>query len=330
MPQHAFAICQIGSEKLLKGEVGRMRPKLRPAFARPGLVTFVSDEPTTPELELDSVFARVWGASLGRASTVEEVVALLSDQKANLKLHVFPRDPEAPADETARIHEALMATGKFVPETKPKPGDLVVDVVVAVGEPWLVGMHRHRVGRWEIPGGLPNVVVPPESPSRAFAKIEEAIIWAKLDVKVGHTALEIGSSPGGAALALARRGVNVIGVDPAPMGPGVVEYRGPGGAKVTHMPIKVGELRWEDLPPRIDWLLLDVHLAPQVALHAVQRFLPRVKKQLHAAVFTLKLNDQQIVEEIPALIERVGRMGFKDVKATHLPSNRSEFCCVAK
>lgn len=333
MPLHAFGHCQVGSEKLLKGEVARTGAKLRPAFARPGLVTWVSDVPTTPDLQLDAVFARVWGASLGRGTTAEETVALLSELGAGpLRLHVFARDPSdvgAPA-EVARVHGLLAATGRFAAEPTPKVGEVVVDAVVAPGEPWLVGAHRHAVGRWEVPGGQPNIVVPPESPSRAFAKIEEAIVWAKLDPKPGQVALEIGSSPGGAALALARRGLTVWGVDPAPMGPGVLEYRGPSNAQVHHLAIKVGELSWEALPPRIDWLLLDVHLAPQVALHSIQRFLPRVKKQLKAAVLTLKLNDERIVEEIPALLERVRRMGFDDVRATHLPSNRSEICCVAR
>ena len=336
MPVHAFACCQIGSERLLKGEVARTQPKLRPAFARPGLVTWVSDTPTSPDLDLGAVFARVWGASLGRATNAEEAVALLGADSglgaAPLRLHVFARDPSTPEAlaEAARVHAALLATGRFVPEPKPKAGDLVIDVVVAAGEPWLVGAHRHRAGRWEVPGGQPVIVVPPESPSRAYAKIEEAILWAGLDFKAGHVALEIGSSPGGAALALARRGVTVWGVDPAPMGKGVVEYRGPSQAQVHHLAIKVSALRWEDLPPRIDWLLLDVHLAPQVALHSIQRFLPRVRKNLRGAVLTLKLNDQQIIDEIPALLERVRAMGFSEVRATHLPSNRSEICCVAR
>lgn len=336
MPVHAFACCQIGSERLLKAEVGRTQPGLRPAFARPGLVTFVSDTPTTPDLDLKAVFARVWGASLGRATTAEEAVALLGIESglgtAPLRLHVFPRDPllEGAAAEVSLVQQALMASGRFVVGTQPKVKDLVVDVVVAPGEQWLVGVHRHTAGRWEVPGGQPVIVVPPESPSRAFAKIEEAIAWAKLDVRAGQVALEIGSSPGGAALALARRGVTVWGVDPAPMGEGVLEYRGPSDARVHHLAIKISALKWEDLPPRIDWLLLDVHLAPQVALHSIQRFLPRVRKGLRGAVLTLKLNDQHIIDEIPNLLERVGRMGFDEVRATHLPSNRSEICCVAR
>jgi 23S rRNA (cytidine2498-2'-O)-methyltransferase len=336
MSLHAFACCQVGSERLLKGEVARTQPGFRPAFARPGLVTWVSDTATSAAIDLGAVFARVWGASLGRATTAAEVTALLGAESgpdsSELRLHVFARDPAAvgAAAEVLRVRDELLATGRFGATTQPRIGDLVGDVITAPGEPFLVGLHQHAAGRWVVPGGQPTIEVPPESPSRAFAKIEEAIVWAGLEVGPGHVALEVGSSPGGAALALARRGVTVWGVDPAAMGPGVLEYRGPAGARIHHLPIRVSELRWEDLPPRLDWLLLDVNLAPQVALHAIQRLLPRLRKDLRGAVFTLKLNDPRIIAEIPALLERVRRLGFDAVRATHLPSNRREICCVAR
>jgi 23S rRNA (cytidine2498-2'-O)-methyltransferase len=336
MSFHAFACCQVGSERLLKADVARTQPRLRPAFARPGLVTWVSDTATSAALDLEAVFARVWGASLGRATSAEDVTALLGAEPGlaatGLRLHVFARDPAAAdaAAEVTRLREALLAGARFLPETQPQAGDLVVDVVVAPGEPCLVGLHQHGAGRWGVPGGLPEVVVPPESPSRAFAKIEEAILWAGLDVRPGNVALEIGSAPGGAALALARRGVTVWGVDSAPMNPGVLAYRGPAAARVEHLPIKIDALRWEDLPPRVDWLLLDVNLAPPVALHAIQRFLPRLRRTLRGAVLTLKLNDQRIIDGIPATLARIRRMGFRDVRASHLPSNHRELCCVAR
>ena len=44
---------------------------------------------------------------------------------------------------------------------------------------------------------------------------------------------------------------------------------------VTYLPIKVGALRWEQLPAHVDWLLLDVNLAPQVALHEIARLMPK-------------------------------------------------------
>lgn len=315
MTRYVFATCQVGVERWLKAEVARTRPDLRPAFGRPGLVTWVADSEQEPDVEIDAVFARVWGTSLGRG---EEAAALLPD---GARLHVFARDPE----ERTGVESARGALGaRFAREARPEIGDLVADVIVAAGEPWLVGVHRHRAGRWAVPGGLPDVVVPEDAPSRAYAKIEEAIAWAGLDVRAGQVALEIGASPGGAVYALARRGLEVWGADPGELDPVVRAL-----PNVHHLHVKVGALRWEDLPPRVDWLLVDVHLAPRVALHAIQRFMPQLKAHLRGAVLTLKLNDQTIVDDLPAILERVRALGFADVRATHLPSNRREVCCVA-
>jgi 23S rRNA (cytidine2498-2'-O)-methyltransferase len=328
--RHVFACCQVGVERWLKAEVARTHPELRPAFGRPGLVTWVSDRDVEPDVGLRAVFARVWGASLGRAANATDAIGLLGLQPGAV-LHVWPREPDAEgaADEVARVKRELLETGRFG-DGKPREGAVVADVIVAPGEPWVIGMHRHEATRWDVAGGLPHVEIPADAPSRAYAKIEEAIAWAHLDVRAGETAVEIGSAPGGAALALARRGVTVYGADPGEMEASVLRYHHPNGARVHHLPIKVGALRWEDLPPRVEWLLLDVHLAPQVALHAIQRFLPRLKPTLRGAVLTLKMADEGIVSEIPALVERVKRLGFTEVRATHLPSNRREICVVAR
>ena len=125
--------------------------------------------------------------------------------------------------------------------------------------------------------------------------------------------------------ALARRGVEVWGVDTGEIAANVAALPG-----VHHIAKKVGALRWEDLPPRVDWLLVDVNLAPQVALHEVGRLMPRLKPTLAGAVFTLKLNDWTFVDELPALVERIRKMGFTDVRMRHLPSNRREVCAVAR
>ena len=126
-------------------------------------------------------------------------------------------------------------------------------------------------------------------------------------------------------MALARRGVEVWGVDTGELAPEVRALPG-----VHHLAIKVGALRWEDLPAHVDWLLVDVNLAPQVALHEVARLMPRLKPTLRGAVFTLKLNDWTFVAELPALVERIRQMGLRDVRMRHLPSNRREVCAVAQ
>jgi 23S rRNA (cytidine2498-2'-O)-methyltransferase len=126
-------------------------------------------------------------------------------------------------------------------------------------------------------------------------------------------------------MALARRGLEVWAVDPGDLAPQVLALPG-----VHHLQLKVGALRWEHLPPRVDWLLVDVNLAPQVALHEVARLMPRLREHLRGAVITLKLNDWAFVDELPVLAERIAQMGLPALRLRHLPSNRREVCAVAQ
>jgi 23S rRNA (cytidine2498-2'-O)-methyltransferase len=315
-----FATCLPGVEPALKLEVARTRPELRFAFSRPGLVTFKSSRPVAPDDTPGSVFAHVWGRSVGAASDPATAALQLGALGAT-RVHVFTREPEAEAEGVD-----LAPWQALGPGGPAQLGELVADVIVGSGpgEPAWLGAHRHDRFRLPGAGGAIAVEVPAEAPSRAYAKIEEAIAWAGLALEPGQVALEIGAAPGGAVLALARRGLEVWGVDTGELAPSVLAL-----PNVHHVAKKVGALRWEELPPRIDWLLVDVNLAPQVALHEVGRLMPRLKGTLRGAVFTLKLNDWTFVAELPALVERIRQMGLPDVRMRHLPSNRREVCAVA-
>ncbi|MEO8702483.1 MAG: SAM-dependent methyltransferase [Kofleriaceae bacterium] len=313
MAEFVFATCLPGVEPAVKREVARTRPELRFAYSRPGLVTFKSKQPIDPGEPSGSVFARVWGRSVGAAIDPAAAQALLAPYGAQ-RVHAFARD----------VATDLAAWQSLGPGGPASDGELVADVIVAPDEPAWLGLHRHDRTRLAHPGGTIPVEVPAESPSRAYAKLEEAIAWAELPIAAGHVALEIGAAPGGALLALARRGVIAYGVDTGELAPAVREL-----ANVHHFAKSVGALRFEELPPRIDWLLVDVNLAPQVALHEVNRLMPRLRDTLRGAVFTLKLNDWTFVDELPALVERIHKMGFASVRLRHLPSNRREVCAVA-
>ncbi len=320
----AFATCLAGMETALKLDVGRVRPELRFAYSRPGLVTFKSTEAIAVGAPGGSVFARVWGRSIGPARSPEDAVHQLALVGAN-RLHVYPRDPEIVTD-LARWTEALGVGLPGVAVGPASVGDVVADVIISADpdEPAWLGLHRHDADRVADPGGMIPVDVPADAPSRAYAKIEEAIAWAKLPVRAGDVALEIGAAPGGAVMALARRGVEVYGVDTGELAENVRAMPG-----VHHLGIKVGALRWEQLPKRVDWLLVDVNLAPQVALHEIARLMPKLAPTLVGAVFTLKLNDMSFVAQLPVLAQRIESFGFQSVRMRHLPSNRKEVCAVA-
>jgi 23S rRNA (cytidine2498-2'-O)-methyltransferase len=344
-----FATCLPGMEPALKLDVARARPELRMAYSRPGLVTFKSTRAVAPDDTPGSVFAHVWGRSVGAASDPATAALQLAPLGA-ARVHVFAREPhdadrggdptgDRPGDPSgghagdprgrsrASTAAALLARWQALgPGGPAQLGELVADVIVApeAGEPAWLGVHRHDRFRLPHAGGAIPVEVPAEAPSRAYAKIEEAIAWAGLAVEPGQVAVEIGAAPGGAVLALARRGLAVWAVDTGALAPPVLALPG-----VHHVAKKVGALRWEELPAQIDWLLVDVNLAPQVALHEVGRLMPRLVRTLRGAVITLKLNDWTFVPELPGLVERIRQMGLPDVRMRHLPSNRREVCAVA-
>jgi 23S rRNA (cytidine2498-2'-O)-methyltransferase len=315
-----YAVCQIGAEAALKEEVARQFPALRFAYSRPGLVTWKSPTRLEPDVRLESVFARAYGISLG-AVPVPEVPGAC--------LHVFERDDDG--SRAASVEAELRARGGFREGTRARPGELVVDVIVppADDEPLWVGAHVHDRDRSPWPGGLWPVEVPAAAPSRAYRKIEEALAWSRAPLRAGEVAVEIGSAPGGASYALLRRGLEVVGVDPGAMAPVVLGFEGPSGNRFRHLPVTLGALRREALPGRVHWLILDVNLAPQVALHGIRRLVAALRRDLAGVIFTLKLNDWAMAREVPALKDRVAAMGLTDVRAIQLPSNRQEICVTA-
>ncbi|MCG5055299.1 MAG: hypothetical protein KA712_20235 [Myxococcales bacterium] len=337
----AFGVCQVGAEPAVKAEVARLKPGWRFAFSRPGLVTWKTEAPISPDEPLDAVFVRHHGASIGRADNAEQVVALVAPvlQAAGVpaRLSVFERDRAKPGDEAPgdsygpaaeavrRLVEAAFPPGALFAETRARPGDLVIDVVVAGDEPFLVGLHVHGPTHAPWPGGRPSFTLPPEAPSRAWLKLEEGLAFGRLPLRAGQVALEVGSAPGGASWALLGRGLTVVGVDPGDMDERVLRHPG-----FTHLRSTLAEVRRESLPPRIDWLLLDVNVAPQVALHQLRRLVSTLRGTLAGALLTLKLNDWGMARDVPALLARVQGMGFSRVRAKQLAHNRQELCVVAR
>lgn len=354
-PPRAFvwATHHVSSARWLKAELASAAPNLQFAFSRPGLTTFRIDERkgaitrATPELRLPSSFARAFGLSLGRAEKAADVLEALAPYRgAPLRLHVFERDIDVPVDEqdatlhgrrAAAVEAELRAAAPeaFLPEAYAQIGDLVADVIVPHStqpeEPFLVGIHRHDVHHGPWPGGVAHVPPPPDSPSRAYCKIEEALRWADLSPAPGEIAVELGSSPGGATLSLLRRGLHVYGVDPGEMHPITKAFNGsqaPHKNRFVHLHMPAAEVPKQSLPRKYQWLLLDINLAPMAALRYVERFAALAHGGLRGAVLTIKLNDDGVFAALPRLLERVGKLGPKLLRVTQLPSHRSEVAAI--
>ncbi len=345
-----FMTCQVGAESALKQEVARQWSRLRFAFSRPGFLTFKVPAGTKPPDDFVSklVFARAAGVCLGKVTAVapseraDLVWKLIGDRNVT-QLHVWPRDRYSPgfreyepgmtaeAVEAERIIRerapARFALGlRHPPCPSTRSGGergLVADVVIVDDREWWVGHHeRHSlVSSW--PGGLCQAALPSNAVSRAYLKMQEALLWSGFQVRPGERCVEIGSAPGGASQFLLAQGLDVIGVDPAEIDPAIRA-----DPHFRHIRKRSKEVpRSEFLG--VDWLTCDVNLPPNYTLDAVKAIVGHAGVKFQGLLLTLKLVDWSLASEIPNYLDRIRSWGFKNVRARQLHHNRQEICLAA-
>ncbi|GEP43506.1 SAM-dependent methyltransferase [Brevifollis gellanilyticus] len=328
-PEFVFATCRAGSEPSLKREVAaRHGGWLTPAFMRPQLITFKAKTEMRPDFELDAAFSSVSGFSAGMAKTPEEVAAKVQEQGLEVsQVHVYPRviGEDGVADEVWQRVDAIH--GQITPLVSlTKTSQLILDVIIGEeGEPWFLGIHRRTPAAHPSPGALPRVQLPPEAPSRAWLKMEQALSWLGLDAPdalKGKTALELGSAPGGASWALLQRGMRVIGLDTGSMDERVLRH-----PNYHHLSIPAGDVSLRELPREVDLLASDMNLHPGLVVKYMERFTRELNPRWLA--LTLKMNDGQVESQIPSLLQQLRRFTPGEVYARQLPANRREITVIS-
>jgi len=342
-----FAATRGGAERALKNEIAREHSELRFAFSRPGFVTFRFPESLSrEEFALRSVFARTWGYSLGQVGGADDVELardawrLVAEQLGDgtaRHLHVWQRARPLPgdegfdgsADELARKIGALLVDQR--PGSVERPavnaaalaGELVLDCVLVERHEWWLGWHRASSPETRWPGGVPPLTAPPRMISRAYLKIQEALLWSELLLSTDDRCVEIGSAPGGSCLALLERGCVVTGIDPAEMDPAVLAY-----PNFTHVRARSKEVK-RSVFRGCQWLIMDANVAPNYTLDTLAGILTRPDVRPEGLVLTLKLTDPALAAKLPELAGRIRALGFRTVRMRQLAFNRQEICAVA-
>lgn len=345
MPTSSFALatCQVGAEGALKAEVQRVLPQMRPAFMRPGFVTFKSDAPVLPAVASDRelVFARAFAASFGKAGdddVVERVIAL-AGAHGPAHLHVWMRDVLAPADaprddvDLQAPARALDARIRAADATRLLSGDIakgdvVIDVVGVDANIWYLGMHAHGAATSPFAGGDPRLVVPTAAPSRAWAKIEQGLRLGNVPLRAGDRVVEVGASPGGVTHALLTRGCEVIAIDP-----GEMDARVLASPRLTHVHMPVAELDPATLARPVRFIVLDVNISPFAALRQIEALVATHANDLYGVMLTLKLGDWHMAKRVPHLIaivkKLVAPLEFAEVHTKQLPASKVEIFVAA-
>ncbi|MBQ9874742.1 MAG: hypothetical protein IJM30_09780 [Thermoguttaceae bacterium] len=347
-----FLTYKLPAPEALDKRLGIDVPTLGTIFARScahSLGSVVKKDAVGETGEFDSRRAaeRVW--ELARSEFGSESRSALEMGRAGKELprlsrvRVFERDQfeigtrgyePGPTDLTRDVHRAIcegapkefadrLASDADQPDVPAELGEVCLDVALVSPEEYWVGFHRVSDWHSRYPGGLSPLALPTDAASRAFLKFEEGLRWSGLPIGVGSRCVDIGSSPGGCSQALLARGAEVIGVDPAEMDPRVLAY-----PNFVHLRGKIGQLKRKSFR-KSRWFFADMNVAPRYALDALEELISRPDVDARGALFTLKLFEWKLADEIPSYISRIKSWGFNRVKARQLQFNRQEIMIAA-
>ncbi len=222
---------------------------------------------------------RFTAPSFGKVDTQE------ADRLIAAGAHVVALDA---GDDDAAVRTAPLAIG-----------DEVTTLVAERGFYWLT-RHLHSADRCAAPGNRFKLSLPPQAPSRAWLKMQEAIARFDLAIDASSRVLEIGAAPGGASHALLSRGAQVVGVDPTEMDARIKAHD-----NFTYVPMPSTRLVPGEIDGAFDWLVLDVNVPPGTALRGASPFIEAHASTLRGLVLTLKLRNWDMVLELPNWLERI-------------------------
>ncbi|HEY1600072.1 MAG TPA: SAM-dependent methyltransferase [Pirellulales bacterium] len=343
--QFLFVTCQVGAEAAVKGEFARRWPDFRFAYSRPGFLTFkLPGQPAlADDFDPQSVFARATGFTLGKVKgTNQEELARaawqLAEGRSFARLHVWQRDlraagdhgyEPAASDAAASARAALLSTvpARAVVMSRAdaiaKPGDLVLNCVLASSDEWWLGFHRARLGPSCRAGGLDDLVLPENAISRAYLKMAEALDWSRLPIAAGQQFVELGCAPGGSCQLLLERGLLVTGIDPAAMHADVLAQK-----NFTHLRKRASDVRRREFR-KTRWLAADMNVAPDYTLDAVEAIVTHPEVHVEGLLLTLKLLDWELAAGVPDYLARIESWGYPRVAARQLQHGRQEICVAA-
>lgn len=347
-----FVCCQVGAERALKADLAQHHPQLAFAFSRPGFVTFKRRDDSRID-SLRSPFARTFGFHLAQfreanpSSAIATCLAEASLPVTNLPvtsqqapfqaLHVWQRDQHVPGDRGfeplttdasrefgEQIREQAAATlGDLPINERTKHDARIADVIRVDEEHWFIGWHRASAPASRWPGGVPLLKIPDDMISRAYLKMQEALYWSQLPIEPDDVCAELGSSPGGACQALLRRGLRVIGIDPALMDERVLSH-----PNFTHLRARAADLKRKEFAD-VRWLMADANIAPTNTLDAVEAIVTHRQVRVEGMLLTLKLLDWSMASEIDDYVNRIREWGYRHIRVRQLAFNRREICVFA-
>lgn len=355
---HLLVTVQPGAESAVEARLAEQLPGIRRTAWRRGVVTFRLPDGFDPPdaFEPACLFGLAVVRSLGQvrgesAARLAEAAAALASRSLGAvttgwdRIHVWSR-----LDRNGRSTAAVVEPGsveairrELVARVAPgprtealpadasaRPGDLVLDCLLDAEDRAWVGWHRAQGVASCLPGGLhPGPLLDTSDPqagrkvSRAWLKLDEAIALAGIELVAGQRACELGCAPGGACQRLLEAGLEVVGVDPAPVDPLVAA-----SPRFTQWRMRSRDVRLAAYRG-FDWIVTDMNIDPASAMEALGRILTAPGVRPRGVVATLKLPQYARAGEVAGWLESLRTWRYRPILARQLSTGGREVCVVA-
>jgi 23S rRNA (cytidine2498-2'-O)-methyltransferase len=181
-------------------------------------------------------------------------------------------------------------------------------------------------GGWTLapwPAGAAPIADDKRPPSRAYRKLEEALLWMGEGPKPGQTCVDLGAAPGGWTYVALARGARVTAVDRAPVEPPVRGHR-------ALTMVEGNAFTYEPPAARrpVDWLVCDVICEPARTIELLGRWL--TDPWCRRLVVTVKFKGQSgygaVLDELRATLLSAGCPRWR---IKHLHHNKNEVTVLA-
>jgi 23S rRNA (cytidine2498-2'-O)-methyltransferase len=325
--QFLFFCVNLGNENLLKEEIRLFYPELALSYSRKGFLTFKNKGVlynAKTIAELAPTFATRSGLCFGKSNPdklVEKVLAAIKNYGLNFEeclFHSFSINTEFEIDASALF-------GNQVNQYSADGKNVINLITLAEQEVWY-GHHIISKGITRFPNGKIDIIVPENSPSKAFLKIAEVVELYGLKITAKDLWIDFGSAPGGASQYLLSKGCKVWGVDPARMPKSITKNR-----NYTHITSAVQDLSQEKLPDqKITWIHVDLNLNPKQAIKEVLRLIKKFNFSLRGIIFTIQLVKLEYIEFLEEFEDIFYDWGFTGIISRQVPSHKQEYVLIAK
>lgn len=307
---YLFFLTNDGNQDLLKEEMAKYHKQLTPSFSKKNFLTFKNQEKSLTPSDLKNfsfVYQQFWGLNIGKTKAGEEKAAVEEFRKSDLGKEGFI------------VLDYSMDRGNEKPIEDQDYKWILSFIEVSAKETWVGLTPKNNLSAF---GSLfLNPDYPESAPSRAYLKVQQGFEY--IDYKFSNDIiLEAGSAPGGASHFLLQQGCQVVGIDPAEMDTIVTDDK-----KFYHLKKPIQEV--ESIGNKhIDWLVVDLNLAPAISIKESLRLIQPFKRNIKGCLFNIKTGDHAHVPEIEWHLRKFKEFGFKKVHAVQLPSHRREFMVI--